>query len=252
VTLRLITVAFSHYCEKARWALDHARLAYVEDRHLPLLHWAATYRAGGGRTVPVLVTDDGVLRDSSDIVRWADEHATPDKRLLPDDGRARRACDALEDEFDKRLGPAVRRFGYFHAFSDRRIIFALARRAGPAWQFALLRLTFPAVRTFMLRALEIDARSVEAAHGVWGRIFDDVARRLQDGRRYLLGDRFTAADLTFAALSAPLVVPEEHPFPVPAERFPASAHRTWRAMQEHPAGMFVARLYRDHRTAAAR
>ncbi len=67
MTPRLITIPFSHYCDKARWALEVCGVAYIEDGHLPLFHYAATFRAGGGRTVPVLVTDDGVLRDSTDI-----------------------------------------------------------------------------------------------------------------------------------------------------------------------------------------
>ena len=40
----LITIPISHYCEKARWALDRARQPYVEVRHLPLFHWAHRFR----------------------------------------------------------------------------------------------------------------------------------------------------------------------------------------------------------------
>ncbi len=31
---RLLTIPISHYCEKARWALDRAGLDYVEERHV--------------------------------------------------------------------------------------------------------------------------------------------------------------------------------------------------------------------------
>ena len=55
--LRLITIPISHYCEKARWALDRAGIAYREERHVQLVHRVAARRAGGGSTVPVLVTD---------------------------------------------------------------------------------------------------------------------------------------------------------------------------------------------------
>ncbi|MCW3023116.1 MAG: Glutathione S-transferase family protein, partial [Conexibacter sp.] len=33
----LVTIPISHYCEKARWALDRAGVAYEERRHLPAL-----------------------------------------------------------------------------------------------------------------------------------------------------------------------------------------------------------------------
>jgi glutathione S-transferase len=246
---RLITVPFSHFCEKARWALDYTAAPYVEEGHLPLFHWRATARAGGGRTVPVLVADDGVFADSTDILRWADRRAPPDRRLLPDDPAARAACDALEDAFDEELGPATRRIGYWYAFADRRTVLALARRAGPAWQVALLRGTLPLVRRYLLTALAIDAGTVEESRALLLRFCDRIAATLRDGRRYLVGDRFTAADLTFAALAAPMVGPAEHPIAPLTADFPPPMHALWDELRAHPAGAFVLRLYAEHRGA---
>ncbi len=62
----LVTIPISHYCEKARWALDRAGIAYREQPHIQLIHIAAARRAGGGRTVPVLVTGDGATIGDSD------------------------------------------------------------------------------------------------------------------------------------------------------------------------------------------
>ena len=56
---RLLTIPISHFCEKARWALDRAGIEYVEQPHVQLVHIFAARLAGGGRTVPVLVTDQG-------------------------------------------------------------------------------------------------------------------------------------------------------------------------------------------------
>ena len=52
---RLITIAISHYCEKARWALDRAGITYVESAHVPLAHLVFT-KAAGGSSTPILVT----------------------------------------------------------------------------------------------------------------------------------------------------------------------------------------------------
>jgi glutathione S-transferase len=197
----------------------------------------------------VLVADDGVFADSTDIVRWADRRAPPERRLLPDDPGARAACDALEDAFDEELGPTTRRIGYWHAFADRRTVMALARRAGPAWQVALLGVTLPLVRRYLLTALGIDATSVEASRAFLLAACDRVAATLADGRRYLVADRFTAADLTFGALVAPMVAPPEHLVAPLVDVFPPGMHALWREMRAHPAGAFVLRLYAEHRAA---
>ena len=244
----LVTVPFSHFCEKARWALDFAGLPYVEDAHLPMLHWAATFRAGGGRTVPVLVADEGTLCDSTDILRYADRHAAATNKLLPEDPRQRAACDALEDELDESFAPAARRVGYYYCLSDDALILEMVERAAvPGWQRVTLRRALPLARFAMLRTMAIDERTVAESLDVVRRRFDDVTARLRDGRRYLLGDRFTAADLTFAAFAGPMVAPKEHPFQFPAELFPPRLQDILREMSAHPTGAFILRLYAEHR-----
>ena len=96
VVVRLVTIPISHFCEKARWALARAGVPYREERHVQGIHMLAARRAGGGSTVPVLVTDDGVLGESADILAWADERTPAHERLYPEDPRpARRGRGAL-------------------------------------------------------------------------------------------------------------------------------------------------------------
>jgi Glutathione S-transferase, N-terminal domain len=65
---RLLTIPISHFCEKARWALERADLDYVEERHVQGIHRVKARRAGGGATVPVLVTEEGVFAESEEIL----------------------------------------------------------------------------------------------------------------------------------------------------------------------------------------
>lgn len=44
----LITIPISHFCEKARWALDHAGLSYREHGYPPAVHRLAVRRQGSG------------------------------------------------------------------------------------------------------------------------------------------------------------------------------------------------------------
>jgi len=98
--LRLITIPISHYCEKARWALERAGLSYREQRHVQGVHRLAARRAGGGRTVPVLVTPERVIGESEQIVAWADELLPPEQRLLPGCGSERDAVLGICRRFD--------------------------------------------------------------------------------------------------------------------------------------------------------
>jgi glutathione S-transferase len=214
---RLITIPFSHYCEKARWALDRRGVAFVEEAHLPILHTRAT-RPAGGRSTPLLVLDDGPpLTDSTDILHHADAVGTRGAQLFPvDDDDAR----ALEERFDEVLGPHTRRLGYFFLLDDTSALTQLIAKAPvPHFQRRLAGATRPLVRLMLRRGLKISAATAARSRARVEEIFTEVEQRLADGRAFLGGDRFTAADLTFAALAAPLVMPpayERHLIPLSA------------------------------------
>ncbi len=245
VKVRLITIPFSHYCEKARWALERCNVAYEEDGHLPLFHYLATRRAGAKRTVPVLVDGDQLITDSTDIVAWAD--ARKPGTLIPI-GATRAEALALEDELDLQLGPATRRWGYFYLL-PRKDLDHLITRGVPPWQATALKLMRPLAVALLKRGLKVDAAGAERSRVKIDEVFERIAGRLADGRHYLMGDRFTVADLTFAALAAPVLLPREHPAGLPQpEEFPGAAQAqiaTWRGS---PAGQFALRIYAEHRT----
>ncbi len=243
MTLRLVTIAVSHFCEKARWALDRAGLPYVEEAHAPLLHWLAARRAGGRRTTPVLVTDAGeALADSTDILRWVDARAG--LGLYPDAGVA-----ALEDLFDETLGPHARRWAYSYVLDDPAVTRRVLTTNVPARERLLYRLTQPAITFAMRRGMKITREAAARSHAKVEEVFARVDDLLADGRPYLAGDRFTAADLTFAALGAPAVGVEGYGPPgLPGmEVLPAGLQAELPRFRDRPAGAHVRRMYADER-----
>jgi glutathione S-transferase len=244
---RLITIAFSHFCEKARWALDHGRIEYTEEAHAPIFSSVAAKRAGGTRQVPVLVVDGEAIPSSTEIARWVDEQPGVEP-LFPDGDLD---VVAWDDELVRRFGPATRRVGYFHALqtSDRDLASMLLGPTIPGYQRALGRFGARAIAVLIRRGLRVDAAGAERSTRIVDDIFARVAATLADGRRYLTGDAFTAADLAFAALATPVIWPDAYAATaVPLERLTPSLRDIIAVRRAEPAGEFALRLYDEHRS----
>lgn len=253
---RLITIPISHYGERARWALDLAGVDYEEVHHLQMFSWVAAFRHGRGKTLPVLVTDGGVLTDSEDIVRWASERAAvplyPEGPQGPEAAAERGRVEALEQEFAGDYGIETRRAAYDWFF--RSLPRCLPYNAGhaPWWQVRTLGLLQRPASALARRYLQVAPDALQRGRELIERTLDQVARTLEDGRRYLCGERFSAADLTFAAMSAPALRPDRYGVPLPSlEELPDDAARRIRALREHPAGRFALRLYDEERPTPA-
>jgi glutathione S-transferase len=248
--LRLITIPISHYCEKARWALERCGLRYREQRHVQGIHRIAARRAGGGQTVPVLVTPKGVIGESEQILQWVDQRTPQEDRLLPIEPHARAEVLALCRRFDEQLGPRGRRLMYVHMLSQRELALAYNNEGVPRWEDRAIRRGWPLAAGFIRRELGI-VPGIEAEDevAVFAE-FDHVAGLLADGRAYLCGERFGAADLTFAALSAAVLVPPQYGVPLPQpEVMAAPTAALVRRARTHPAGQYALGLFARHRVA---
>jgi glutathione S-transferase len=252
----LVTIPFSHFCEKARWSLDAAGLSYREEGHIPGFHRRAVRRVGGRRSVPVLVLDDGaVLDDSPLIVKFADARAPDDGKLLPVEGAKRQEATALERHLDVDFAPHVRLFVYHYLLPDRAQVLRLFDLQTPRVEQLAVRLAFPLLRSFMRRFMRIDARRALEARDQVRRVLDEVGQKLADGRPYLMGDRFGAVDIAFAAFAAPVTLPTGHPATGPwsailgsnLDGLPPPFADEVKAARQSPAGRFAARLYERRR-----
>ncbi|HWX75324.1 MAG TPA: glutathione S-transferase N-terminal domain-containing protein [Solirubrobacteraceae bacterium] len=244
--LRLVTIPISHYCEKARWALDRRGLSYREEFHVQGIHRVAARRAGAGPTVPVLVTPEGVIGESELILRWVDARTEPSERLF---GGAAQEL-ALCRRFDAELGPRGRRLMYVHMLAQRELALEYNNQGVARWEDRLVRWGWSSISSFLRRELEITPGIEREDEALVFAELDHVAALLADGREYLCGERFGAADLTFAALSASLLLPPEYGvrLPQPELLAPDTAALVRRA-REHPAGAYALELFARHRRA---
>jgi len=230
VTPVLWHIPVSHYNEKVRWALDLKGVAAERKAPPPGAHMAVALwlTRGSNKTFPVLELDGRAIGDSTAIIAALEERY-PEPALYPEDPDDRARALALEEFFDEELGPYTRLLA-FHEL----------RRGGAGLeQFTAGLLPGPLARNerFVAVAARGAAAYTQARYRVASGDAADEARtmivagfdRLEDELNagdYLVGDRFTVADLTAAALFAPLVGPAQGPAlpdPPPAyERFRAS------------------------------
>ncbi|MGZ3407304.1 MAG: hypothetical protein ACXVAN_12720, partial [Polyangia bacterium] len=183
----------------------------------------------------------------TEILRWADAQAPADKKLLPADGAARAAADQLEDELDEVLGPATRLWAYAHGLRNRPLLRAMVAPSFPrAVDRVLLALLLPRVGPMIEKQYGATREAGDRAEGVIVDGFDKVSALLEK-RPYLAGDRFGAADLTFAALGGAIVLPRENRWLDSEVELTAPMRAFIERLRATRAGEHAARCYREHR-----
>jgi glutathione S-transferase len=244
---RLITIPVSHYCEKVRWALDYLKLPYVEEPHMPPFYKIATTKAGG-ETVPVLVTKDGNFTDSTDILKYLDSIVSSNAKIYSTHPEQHQQIEELEELFDEQLGTAVRSWAYFYIIDNSQIVQPKWTQNVPFFEKLLFPVIFPPMRSLVKKKYDVNAESAAQYHEQIENVFEKVNELLADGRNYLVGDKISAADISFASLAAPILQPPQHPIKSSdSEKLPAEFLSKIKKLQETAAGDFVLRLYKTER-----
>ena len=247
-TPRLWEIRVSHYSEKARWALAHKRVAYRSRRPPPGSHMAVALllTRGAVRTFPLLDLDGERVTDSSRIVE-ALERRNPDPPLYPDDPAQRRRALAIEDYFDEEVGPHARLLAWHEVIADPEALKRFAAELAPAPLDRVGVVSAPATSWFL--RLRYGVASDDAAALARERVLaglDRVESELGDGE-YLVGDRFSVADLTAAALLYPIVGPPEGP---ELPEMPAAMVEFRESVSPRPGFEWVREMFRRHRHVA--
>ncbi len=204
-------------------------------------------RQVGGQSVPVLITETAILRSSDEILIYADAIAPDELKLYPLDPEQRQQVDELVDLFDSVLAPAVRLWAYSYIMSRADLIEPLWCQNVPWFERRLFPIVFPWMRSNVLQMYRITDESTIAAHQSIGQIFDRVGNLLADGRSYLVGERFSAADLAFGTLAAAVVLPSGYGVKLPElGQLPDRMANSIQQFQATLAGKFVFRLYQEY------
>jgi len=239
-TLYIFTI--SHYCEKARWALEYLGVAHVVKPIAPGIHLKTAQKLGLRRgSLPYLTDGDAVIQGSSQVIDWAEVKS---EQSL---GGGAPAVSDVESRLDDITGIHVRRMFYSEAIVHHpRTVRPVFEKGLGFIPKTIVRLKWDMVCDVMIKGMDLgDAQFLESQKILDGEL-DWLDGLLADGRQYLVGDTFSRADITAASLLGPLVNPPKHP----AYRLinlPPNVTKTVANWAERPTLKYISRIYADHR-----
>jgi glutathione S-transferase len=244
----LVALPLSPWSEKARWALDHHGIDYIEKAYVPmmgapLLRWRLR-RLRGRITVPILFDDRGAAcLDSFDIARYAERtgHGEPLFR------RGHEQESAYWNQRSDEAMQAVRALVTSRMAEDREARHEMLATIIPRGLAGMFKPTAIVAVRFLQRKYRVRDAD-EAAHRARLRDIMVELRQALSGRRYLVGDALSYCDI---AMATSLVGVE----PVEARHLPIgpATRRSWTDLEL--AGEFTDllgwrdQLYAEHRNA---
>ena len=248
--MQLYQFVISHFCEKARWALDHKQLSYRPINLIPGPHMRTIKKMAQLSSVPVLKTESDVVQGSSAIIDYLESRFQA-RPLTPAEPEAKREAAELERVLDSELGEPLRAILYEILLAHRGTVIPLWSQDGPIYGALLLQLIYPLVRR-KVTAAYIQSGNRQERMDRFARILDRTDA-IYAKQPFLVGEVFSRADLTLASLLAPLCQPPEHLLRWSSDLPPEvasfqSQHR------DRPSYRRTLALYQTHRwsTAAAR
>ena len=243
----------SHFNEKARWALDYKRIPHERKSVFPGMQGpCARMLRGGTSTLPVIDIDGTRIGDSTRII---EQLGAPLAGSAPLPGRPRRASKRaleLEDFFDEHCAHELRRVMFDPLLQHPELMAEATgtdqRRGGSALQGALPGRAASRCGSSTTSTPRAQPRRAQSCEAAMDRIEEE---RGPSG--YLVGDSFTVADLTAAAILSPLVGPPEFPYhQVDPARDPEDLRR-WREPlhRARRRSKYVLDMYARHRGTTA-
>ncbi|NND68540.1 MAG: glutathione S-transferase [Halioglobus sp.] len=245
-TPTLYIFAISHYCEKARWALEYLGVDFKLRSIAPGIHARLQKKYGlESSSLPLLVAGNEVVHGSAAIIDWAEARATNGRTLTPQGLEA--DCRAVEGRLDDIAGVHTRRYFYCEALLEHPGEVKPAFLEGlPLLERLLLHVMWPRITPIMAERMDLGKEQGEQSRAIVDDELGWLESLLDGGRSYLVGDSFTRADLTAASLFGRLSGTTDQPRATEPFLPPrmAADQQAWR---ERPALVWVREIYARHR-----
>jgi glutathione S-transferase len=240
----------SHFNEKARWALDYKGIPHERRSVFPGMQAArARILRGGTSTLPVIDIDGTRIGDSTRIIEEL-ERRWPDPPLYPADPAERQRALEIEDFFDEHCAHELRRV-MFDPLLEHPDLMAEATGADQRRGASAMKLIYPVVNRAVRHKYTVNPESAADARRTVEAAMDRIERE-RGPSGYLVGDSFSVADLTAAAILSVLVRPPEFPYHQVDPADDPDDLKHWRdGLVEHPAFKYVLDMYARQRGTTA-
>ena len=192
----------SHFCEKIRWALDYKNIDYKTINMIPGLHINQTKKMGIKSAVPIIKHKNKLIQGSSEIIDYLDSEFSG-KPLTPTNEAAKKDALKWENYLDKEIGITVRLCIYNILLNYPKIVKPFFTHNGPWYGSLFLSFAYPKISSKMRYYMKINSETAIIAKQQLLLAVDKLDSHYKTNP-FLVGDQFTRADLSAAALLAPL------------------------------------------------
>lgn len=239
----LYVFLISHYCEKARWALDYCGIDYEVKTVSPVSHAATAKRIGAKKSsVPILRTASGVIQGSAAIVDWAHKNASNGHKI-----NINAASLALEKQADDVLGVHVRRWFYSEALIDcPNTVKPVFTKGASLKEKIVLQLAWPKIVSVMIKRMDLGAQQEQDSKAIVLAELDSLDGLVSRESPFLVDGQFSNADIALAALIAPLFKPAKHPVSA-VIKLPPRIQQMVPELNARPCGQWLKALYESKR-----
>lgn len=238
----------SHFCEKARWLLDHKELEYVAQNLIPGVHRAFAQLKTGQNKLPILRDAEHWIADSTQIALYLDEQY-PEHSLLRSDPHLREQALVI-NMLSIELGQHVRRWGLAHTLVEGNdSLDILIGEKG--YLRRLEKYSKPIIKAMVSKGYQLDTDQVASSKARMDELVEQLNQKIiEQGGRYFVGDRIGLADIAVCSMLAPLLEISGTPWEKESDEMISDEFKAYKVyLQELPLGQYVQRIYQTERNA---
>jgi glutathione S-transferase len=203
--IELYQFELSQFSEKVRLILDFKGLEYKKIEVVPGVGQLEIFGLSGQRQLPVIKDGNVVVADSTAIAMYL-EKTYPDRHLIPTNAQSKALCMIIEEWADESIGTKGRK-SLFGALKNNNLRSSMLPTGAPG----ILRSLVNGIPNELIDAVGfgvgLNSTVLKEVQDSLHRDMESICLLLQQ-HPYLLGDKPTLADLTVAALSLVIKIPD--------------------------------------------